>query len=173
MDINKAIAQIDRIIALDRMNQDFAKSYIDETIANIKKASKRLNAEYLLQYAVCAYVNSKYPDAIFYSDDSGFNKSKFDGYLRSLLRKDGFKIPDFRLEEPMGGYTALVLELKLMNKSPFLKDGKTLKSDPHLHAQYQSLMKLYKRGYYATFGVGFKATSTIIDNYMSGLLKRP
>ncbi|HET6925074.1 MAG TPA: hypothetical protein VFH39_04550 [Candidatus Saccharimonadales bacterium] len=60
----------------------------------------------------------------------------------------------------------LYLELKREGESPYLKDGKTLKADPHVREQAAMLDRLRDQGYYAEFAVGFEEAVGYIEAYL-------
>lgn len=122
-----------------------------------------MRKEDLLQIAISKYLSLQYPDVVFTSDASGLVMSMGAAIKAKRMRSDD-KIPDLLIFEPRGVYHALLLELKV--KSPYLKDGVTLRKDSHLAAQKQTLDKLKSKNYLATFCTGFDEAKSIIDGYM-------
>lgn len=118
-----------------------------------------------LSIAVSNYIKLQYPNVIFLTDDSGVWLPKGLASIRAKQRSR-MKIPDVLILEPKGGYHGLVIELKTVDKSPFLKDGSISRSK-HVQEQLQSILHLANKGYYACFGVGFDDCKAIIDNYMN------
>lgn len=76
--------------------------------------------------------------------------------------------PDLWIAEPASGYHGLYIELKKEGKSPYKKDGVTLRKDEHIEEQAAYIADLLARGYYATFAVGFVETITVIETYLNG-----
>ncbi len=132
----------------------------DELVAEILKAMKK---EESIQLALCKYVRLKYPEAIFTSESSGIRLTMGQAKkLKSMRSSNG--LPDFMLFEPRGTYHGLFLELKAIN--PYKKDGMTLKSDPHLKEQLDTLLELSNKGYLAEFAVGLDDAIRQVDYYM-------
>lgn len=118
---------------------------------------------------ICDYIRLQYPSVLFLSDTVASVKlTMMQGARNKAIQKPGFKTPDLIILEPRGGYSGLLIELKV--ETPFKKDG-TLKKDEHLEGQMKSINDLKKKGYYASFSWGFEMTKTMIDNYM-GLIKK-
>lgn len=124
-----------------------------------------MRPEDALQAAVCKYISYCYPKVVFTSDASGVVVSVGQAIKMKRTRSQD-KIPDLLVLEPRGQYHGLLLELKV--KSPYLKDGITLKAGDHLSGQKKTIDKLSAKGYKCQFAVGFDECKKIIDNYMNG-----
>jgi hypothetical protein len=124
-----------------------------------------MRAEDALQCAVCKYISFAYPGVIFTSDASGIVTSIGQATKMKRMRSQD-AIPDLLIFEARSGYHGLLLELKA--RTPYLKDGVTLKKDAHLADQQKTLDKLTSRGYKAVFSTGFDESKKIIDSYMNG-----
>ena len=124
-----------------------------------------MRAEDLLQINISKYISFAYPDVIFTSDSSGIVTSMGQAIKMKRMRSND-KIPDLIVMEPRGNKHGLFIELKV--KSPYLKDGVTLRKDEHLHDQNKTLQRLVKKGYEARFCTGFDETKKTIDYYMNG-----
>lgn len=137
--------------------------------SNIKIKTKNSKKEEKIQISVCKYLKMQYPDAIFTCDLASGMKLTIGLAAKHKSQRSGRGYPDLCVDEPRRGYNGLRIELKSSVNSVFLKDGKTLKSDPknHLKEQIDMMERLKKRGYYASFGLGFDDTKRIIDWYFS------
>jgi hypothetical protein len=122
-------------------------------------------SEYALQSLVCLWLRCNYPGLIFFSDLSGVRLTKgVAGKIKAL--KCGRGIPDLWIIKRVGNYPALVLELKTVKNSPYLKDG-GLSRDKHVQEQWAIIQDLIKEGYCAMFSVGYSQTIELIKEYLS------
>ena len=138
--------------------------------------------EYILQKALCRYLEVEYPDVFFLSDTiANLQLNALQAGRNKAIQKNDFSCPDLLILEPKNGYSGLFLELKL--ETPFKKDGsikkqmvkkyqwvgkkKILVSEyNHLEKQAKSIEALNKKGYNASFSVGFDESKEKIDNYL-------
>jgi hypothetical protein len=115
---------------------------------------------------LCNWINDTYPGTIFTSESSGVRVAKWTAVNMAKCRTRGMKLPDLIILEPRGHYMGLILELKTIKASPFLKGCKELRDEKHVQAQARTLNLLHDKGYYATFGVGMENSKAIIQEYM-------
>lgn len=121
--------------------------------------------EFELQKQIASYLELQYGEILFLSDTiANVKLTAIQGARNKSIQKDGFKCPDIIILDPNKKYNGLCIELKV--KSPYKKDGGLLKND-HLQGQKRSIDELLRKGYLATFSVGFEETVKIIDKYMS------
>lgn len=121
--------------------------------------------EFDLQKRVCAYLRAVHPDVLFMSDTiASLKLTKQQAIRNSQIQKPGFKTPDVIVFEPRGKFTGLFIELKVV--TPFKINGE-LKADKHIQEQYDSMNKLIKRGYHASFQWEFKAIVRLINWYLT------
>jgi hypothetical protein len=126
--------------------------------------------EYELQKSVARYLCYQYPDVVFLSDTiASIKLTPSQANRNKLIQKNEFKCPDLLILEPTERYFGLFIELKI--DSPFKKDG-TIKAsqNDHLLKQYESLLNLKSKGYYAAFSWSFDMTKELIDNYFNDKL---
>lgn len=109
----------------------------------------------------------QYPQVLFLSDAvASLKLTKPQQSRNKSIQKDGFKCPDLLLLEPRGNFAGLFIELKI--ETPFKKNGEIKASQKdHLKRQHESLAKLSKKGYHATFAWSFDMAKNIIDKYMA------
>jgi len=120
--------------------------------------------EFILQKAVCRYLNKNYPEVLFVSDTIGNVKlNQFQAARNKEIQDEDFKCPDLLILEPNKFYKGLFIELKI--KSPFKKNGELLKND-HLETQQLAIHKLLNKGYYACFKWEFDDIKELINWYM-------
>lgn len=130
--------------------------------------------EQKIHLALCHYIRSRYPWAIFNTDLSGVNMSKAQrGIAKSCRSGKGF--PDLNILEPIGEHYGLFIEIKSEKSNLISKTdrGKMRKGDwatKHLKTQSDMLMKLCDREYFATFGIGLDHCISIVDKYFSNSL---
>jgi len=123
--------------------------------------------EYELQKSLCYYLESQYKDVLFVSDTIGNIKLTMGQAVRNkAIQKQGFKTPDLLILEPNSRYSGLFIEIKNTFDDVFTKREKKLKND-HVKAQYESILRLREKGYFACFGIGLDDCIEIIDNYMN------
>jgi len=121
--------------------------------------------EFILQKAVCRFLNKNYPEVLFVSDTIGNIKlTQFQASRNKEIQDEDFKCPDLLILEPNKFYKGLFIELKI--KTPFKKNGELLKND-HLEAQQKSINKLISKGYCAFFKWEFDDIKELIRWYMS------
>jgi hypothetical protein len=120
--------------------------------------------EFVLQKAVCRFLETNYPETLFLSDTIANLKLTVPQKVRNKqIQKEGFKCPDLLILEPNKFYKGLFIELKI--KSPFKKNGE-LYSDEHLEGQQQSMNELTEKGYLCFFKWEFDDIKELINWYM-------
>jgi len=120
--------------------------------------------EYILQKAVCLFLNKNYPEVLFVSDTIGNVKlNQFQASRNKEIQDEDFKCPDLLILEPNKFYKGLFIELKI--KSPFKKNGELFKNE-HLEAQQKSINDLISKGYCAFFKWEFDDIKELINWYM-------
>lgn len=76
--------------------------------------------------------------------------------------------PDIFFAEPNEKYKGLFIELKKSGTKLKTKKGTWI--NEHIEIQAEMIEKLNKRGYYATFCIGFEEAKKTIDNYFNNKL---
>lgn len=127
-----------------------------------------MKKEESIQLAVSSYLRLQYPEIIFTSESSGL-KLPIGQAVKAKKLRSSKGLPDLIILHPrkVSGYHFAGLCLELKVKSPYLKDGRTLKNDDHLQEQYEVLKRLASLGYMAVFVTGFDEAKKIIDNYLT------
>lgn len=120
--------------------------------------------EYILQKAVCKFLNRNYPDVLFVSTGIPVKLTAPQAQRNKDIQKEDFKCPDLLILEPNKQYYGLYLELK--HESPFKKNGDLYK-DEHLQGQQKSMDQLSKKGYLCSFEWDFERIKAFINWYMS------
>lgn len=117
-----------------------------------------------IHFQIAEYVRIQYPRVFFISESSGLRVSRG---LAAKLKKTRSKHThlDLYILYPNKGYHGLILELKA--RSIYKKDGELFKDD-HLHDQADTIKKLNKIGYKASFATSFNEAKKLIDEYMNG-----
>lgn len=121
-----------------------------------------------LQIKCNDWINARYPELeklYFFNSFQGM-KLNF-GQINKAKKTGGLKkgLPDFIFLKNNGRYSGLFIELK--KETPFLKDGKTLKSDDgHLQLQQDVISLLLLEGHYACFAWSFEQFKKIVTDYM-------
>lgn len=132
-----------------------------------------------MQRQICHYLKLQYPNAIFRSDTSS---GRWEYSRRDLAAKVIYNSqkswPDLFIYEPKfiegQQYAGLALELKKEGTTIVLRTGPRkghLTSNPHIQEQALLLKELKKRGYFATFAIGFDHAQKTIDWYMGREVK--
>lgn len=117
-----------------------------------------------LHFAVAKYIKLAYPKVFFISESSGVRTSIGTAKKLKNTRSNHVHL-DLYLLHPVNGKAGLILELKA--KSIKKKNGELFKSD-HLAEQQDTINKLNKLGYVASFATSFKEAKDLIDNYLNG-----
>lgn len=118
-----------------------------------------------LQIQICNYLRSQYPDVLWTCDLSSGLKLTIGQAVKAQKMRERRGYPDMMIHCPKGKYHGLVIELKKADVKLVKKDGITLKDD-HIKEQHAILKRFANTGYKASFGIGFNATRSIIDQYM-------
>jgi hypothetical protein len=132
----------------------------------IKQARKLLKGkEENVQLQVSRYLQTQYPDIIFFSESSGVRLTMGQAKKLKAMRSTDCKLPDMIILEPRGKYKGLLIELKRDGERVFKADGSPYAG--HEFEQWRTLNRLTEKGYFASFAIGFDAAKKIIDNYMN------
>jgi len=112
----------------------------------------------------------QYPNSIIKTNYDHFKSSTHHAKRLNELHTQIKGHPDIQIYEPRINengkiYNSLFIEfkrtgVKILNKKQELKDE-------HIKSQSAFLQKLYDKGFYAVFGLGFENTKQIIINYMN------
>lgn len=122
--------------------------------------------EYHLQKQVAQWLNIAYPSVLFMSDTIASVRLKIPQQMRNkAIQKPNFHCPDLIIFEPRHIWHALFIELK--SESPYLKNTFSLKKNPHIEAQEETMKQLQVRGYACHFSWTFEQTKKIIENYLT------
>ena len=114
---------------------------------------------------VCQYIRNKYPNVIFRSDFSSGMKMSIGMARRHKALQSSRAFPDLFIIEPRKGFSGMFIELKTKDNAVFKLDGE-IRNNKHHKEQYEMLVELENRGYYAVFGQGYKDTIDKIDQYL-------
>lgn len=116
-----------------------------------EKATKiKQQPEYQIQAAFVREMAVKYPTVLVFSDTAAhIKKTKIQQVRANALSSAREKWPDTFIAKAVAGYHGVFFEFKA--ETPYLKDGVTLKKNPHIEAQARTMAKLRKEGYFAVF----------------------
>lgn len=117
-----------------------------------------------LQIAISAYLKLQYPNVYFTSESSGI-RVPMGVAVKMKKQRSTHKQLDLIILEPKGVYHGLILELKKDANEILTKNGKYRVND-HIKEQLESIEVLRNKGYFASFGCGFKECKNLIDFYM-------
>ena len=116
-----------------------------------------LKPESRLTYRVALFLKLNFPDEDYRFDGIAdvFLKPQTLAKITAMYRHDK-SYPDLFIAAPRTygdrTYHGMYVELKATKSKVFLKDGKTMAKNDHLHNQARKLEVLNNKGYYATFG---------------------
>lgn len=133
-----------------------------------------------LQKAVALYLRMEYPDVIFHSDfGSGVKLSIYQAKMQKMQNGGKRAWPDMFIAQKStiivkaknGGlkqmfYGGMFIELKKEGVRLKKKNGEW--ASDHIKEQAELLEDLRKRGYAATFAIGFDEATNKIDEYLGG-----
>jgi len=130
--------------------------------------------EFQLQVAICDYLRIQYRHALFLSDTVASVRLTMPQAVRNKrVQNPDFKCPDLLILEPKwndhDASTIFGLFIELKKETPYKKDGITIKAsqDDHLIKQWDSILKLRERGYYADWCWDFEQAKKLIDWYFT------
>lgn len=122
--------------------------------------------EQKLHFQISDYLKIQYPKVFFISESSGLRVSP--GLAAKLKRTRSNHVHlDLYILEPRGEYHGLILELKAKDIYQ-KKNPQLLLKDDHVADQAETIKKLLKKGYKATFAISFNQAKDIIDDYLNG-----
>ena len=131
--------------------------------APVKRGTNK-EEEYLICKRISEYLRDNYPSVVFHWDLAGLKLSKAQaGKLKVIQGDRGW--PDLFIARAYDRWHGMYMEIKYV--TPYLADGRTLKSDKHLEEQQANHEKLRAEGYWADFVTGFDEAKEIIDNYLN------
>jgi len=131
--------------------------------------NKKGKKEEKIQLAFCDNVKIKFPDVIFSCDLSSGMNFPMHIAARNKRMRSSRSHTDFFMAEPRGEYKGFFLELKKDAGEVYCKDGVTFKKKiikikkggivveeyDHIASQWEMILKLRSKGYYADFGLGY------------------
>jgi hypothetical protein len=128
-----------------------------------------LKPEERVQYALVQWFQMQYPRKLWFTNilSGGMYLTPRQGRKFKLLGAPR-KFPDFYVDEPVGKYHGLRIEIK--------KDGERLKkrngewASEHIKEQSEMLERYRERGYYADFAIGFDQAKQIVEHYFANQL---
>jgi hypothetical protein len=115
--------------------------------------------------AICDYLKLQYPNVYFTSESSGV-RVPIGLAVKMKAQRSKHKQLDLIILEPKKGYCGLIIELKKDESEVYTIKGE-IRNNAHVIEQQISINHLNNKGYLAKFGLGFKHTKAIIDNYLS------
>lgn len=124
-------------------------------------------AEGVLHEQVCDWLRLRHPDVLFRTDFAAGEKLSMTQAIRNKRLQKCKSWPDIFIVEPRGRYSGMFLELKKFGTVLYLRDG-TFTKDTHLNAQREVIELLEKKGYRASFAIGFEHVEQLVDNYLKG-----
>ncbi len=119
-----------------------------------------------LHFQICDYLRLQYPKIFFISESSGLRVSQ--GLAAKLKRVRSNHVHlDLYVLEPKSQYHGLIIELKV--KSVYKKkEPLTLLKNDHVRDQQDTINKLNKKNYKASFACSFEEARKLIDDYLNG-----
>jgi len=114
--------------------------------------------------AVINYLRWQYPNVLFHSDYGAGVKLTMNQAKAQKRIQNGMSWPDIFIAEPRKPYNGLFIELKADGVKLYKKNDDY--ANDHIKKQNECLIELRRRGYYATFAVGFYQAKEIIDDYL-------
>lgn len=124
-----------------------------------------MRKEETLHFQIADYLKIAYPKTIFISESSGVRTSIGLAAKLKRVRSNNVHL-DLYILEPKGGFCGLFLELKATDIYKKRKPLELLKND-HVGQQADTIEKLIKKGYKASFAVSFAEAKNLIDEYLN------
>ncbi len=119
-----------------------------------------------LSLTIAEYLQTKYPTIIYRFDLAADMKMTMGQAVRNKKLHPRRGHCDLFISAMRYGYGGLYIEIKDEGKSPYLKDGVTLRKNEHIQEQAAYINDLIKAGYAARFCTGYKETVHYIDKYL-------
>jgi hypothetical protein len=116
---------------------------------------------------VVRHIKRVYPHLIFRTDFAAGMKLSIPQSRKHASLQSGRAYPDLFIAEPCHGKAGLFLELKKDDTAVVLRNGE-LTANPHIREQAVMLERLNKKGYVATFAIGYEDAVAKIASYLSG-----
>lgn len=118
-----------------------------------------------LQTWIGDYLRIQYPHVLYHADFGSGTKLTPAQAMRQKRQNGGQRgYPDLFIIERTDEYAGLFIELKREGVRLRKKDGSW--ATTHIAEQAEMLERLKRRGFKATFAVGFDEAKEIIDNYL-------
>jgi len=102
---------------------------------------------------------------VFSDTAAHIKKTQIQQVRANALSTPGEKWPDVFIAQPSGDWCGLFLEFKA--ETPYKVDGATLKKNPHVEAQRDTMARLSNRGYYCSFVWSVEQAMKIVEWYLS------
>lgn len=123
--------------------------------------TRAAGSEHTEQVAVCDYLNSQYPDVLFFSIPNGamLGGGKIGAIRMNALKAEGLLpgVSDLCIFEARGGWLCMFIEMKRA-------DGGSGASDNQLWF----LREIEKRGAFGIVCDGYDEAHDVIDDYLAG-----
>lgn len=132
----------------------------------MKKQKQIIQKESNLHLIVTNYLRVRYPDIIFRTDFAAGMKLTIGQAMKHKRMQSSDAYPDIFIAEPRGNYHGFFIELKRTPSAVHKKDG-NIRMIEHIQKQYAMLERLKNKGYKAEFGLGYKHTIHMIDEYLA------
>ena len=118
------------------------------------------------QALLCKWIKENYPDILYTVDLAGIKLNQHQKRIMSTRCKKGH--PDLIIQEwYKDKYCGLAIEFKKTDVKVSKTDG-TLRKNDHLQKQYNYLMALQSRCYFAVFVSGLDNAKEVIKTYLAG-----
>ena len=114
--------------------------------------------------AVVNYLKLQYPSVPFRSDTGAGMKLTIGQAMGQKAIQNGMAWPDLFIAEPRNAYCGMFIELKDEGVKIFNKSGKY--ASQHIADQAECLNMLRRKGYIASFCIGFDEAKQLIDEYL-------
>lgn len=132
-----------------------------------KPPKQKNQPEYQIQAAFVREMSVRYPTVLVFSDTAAhIKKTQIQQVRANKLSSAREKQPDVFIAKPCGGFNGIFFEFKA--ESPYLKDGVTLKKNPHIEAQARTMAKLEKEGYFCAFVWSAEMALGIFERLLKG-----
>jgi len=130
-----------------------------------KKKNKSEEADIQKEFII--WLRKEYQDVTFRTD--WFAGHYCPPYVKEqyINAQSGRSFPDIFIVNPSKIYHGLLIETKKSESEVYLKDGKTLCADQHIHDQYKEILKLRAMGHCASFGCGLDHMKRLTIKYFN------
>lgn len=130
----------------------------------MQKGKKFVQLEGLEQKSFQDWLRKEFPDVRFTADLAGHAEGL--AKIVHIHRAENFTVPDLMIFEPQGSYHGIFMEFKTTEFKLYTNKGAMVKNQ-HIRDQFETILQLRDKGYWADFVPGAKRAMDIFTQYIN------